>query len=100
MADMEQELKQRVRINYKGKTDYIFSWYVKTFFLSIITLGFYLPVAANRLLKYLTQHTDIYMYDLVDISEEPEELEEEEELEESEELEEEEEPRKQRKRKK
>jgi hypothetical protein len=94
MADMEQQLKQRVRINYKGKTDYIFSWYVKTFFLSIITLGFYLPVAANRLLKYLTQQTDIYMYDLVDVYEEPEELEEEEELKE------EEEPRKQRKRKK
>ena len=94
MADMEQVLKQRVRINYKGRSDYIFSWYVKTFFLTIITLGFYLPVAANRLLKYLTQHTDIYMYDLVDIPEESEELEEDEELEEKEE------PRKQRKRKK
>ena len=82
MTDMEQVLKQRVRINYKGKSGYILSWYIETIFLSILTLGLYLPVAANRLLKYLTQHTDIYMYDLVDMSEEPEELEEVEELEE------------------
>ena len=88
MSDMEQVLKQRVRLNYKGKSGYIFSWYIQTIFLAIITLGLYLPVAANRLLKYLTQQTDIYMYDLVDISEESEELEEEEE------------PRKQRKRRK
>ena len=94
MTDMEQVLKQRVRINYKGRSGYIFSWYIQTILLSILTLGLYLPVAANRLLKYLTQHTDIYMYDLVDMSEEPEELEEEEELEEAEE------PRKQRKRRK
>jgi len=96
MADMEQVLKQRVRINYKGRSGYMLSWYIETILLSILTLGFYLPVAANRLLKYLT----IYMYDLVDIPEESEELEEDEELEEKEELEEEEEPRKQRKRKK
>ena len=89
MTDMEQVLKQRVRINYKGKSGYILSWYIETIFLSILTLGLYLPVAANRLLKYLTQHTDIYMYDLVDMSEEPEELEEVEELEEPGELEEE-----------
>ena len=89
MADMEQVLKQRVRINYKGKSGYIFSWYIETILLSILTLGFYLPVAANSLLKYLTQQTDMYMYDLVDIAEEPEELEEEEELEEAEEMEEE-----------
>ena len=88
MTDIEQVLKQRVRINYKGRSGYIFSWYIETILLSILTLGFYLPIAANRLLKYLTQHTDIYMYDLVDMSEEPEELEEEEE------------PRKQKKRKK
>jgi hypothetical protein len=94
MTDMEQVLKQRVRINYKGKSGYIFSWYIETILLSILTLGLYLPIAANRLLKYLTQHTDIYMYDLVDMSEEPEELEEEEELEEAEET------RKQRKRRK
>ena len=100
MADMEQVLKQRVRINYKGRSGYIFSWYIQTILLSILTLGFYLPVAANRLLKYLTQHTDIYMYDLVDISEETEELEEEEELKEEEELEEKEKPRKQGKRRK
>ena len=86
MTDMEQVLKQRVRINYKGRSGYIFSWYIQTILLSILTLGLYLPVAANRLLKYLTQHTDIYMYDLVDIAEEPEELEEEEELEGKEEL--------------
>ena len=85
MTDMEQVLKQRVRINYKGKSGYIFSWYIETILLSILTLGLYLPIAANRLLKYLTQHTDIYMYDLVDISEEPVELEEDEELDEKEE---------------
>ena len=89
MTDMEQVLKQRVRINYKGKSGYILSWYIETIFLSILTLGLYLPVAANRLLKCLHQHPDISMYDLVDVSEEPEELEEEEELEEPGELEEE-----------
>ncbi len=94
MADMEQVLKQRVRINYKGRSGYIFSWYIQTILFSILTLGLYLPVAANRLLKYLTQHTDIYMYDLVDMSEEPEELEEDEEMEEKEE------PSKQKKRRK
>ena len=94
MADMEQVLKQRVRINYKGRSGYIFSWYIQTILFSILTLGLYLPVAANRLLKYLTQHTDIYMYDLVDISEETEVLEE------TEELEEKEEPSKQKKRRK
>jgi uncharacterized membrane protein YjgN (DUF898 family) len=86
MNDIEQVLKQRVRINYRGKSGYILSWYIETILLSILTLGFYLPVAANRLLKYLTQHTDIYMYDLVDVSEEEEELEE---VEEAKELEEE-----------
>ena len=79
MTNIEQVLKQRVRINYKGRSGYIFSWYIQTILFSILTLGLYLPVAANRLLKYLTQHTDIYMYDLVDVSEETEELEEEEE---------------------
>ena len=88
MTDIEQVLKQRVRINYKGRSGYIFSWYIQTILFSILTLGLYLPVAANRLLKYLTQHTDIYMYDLVDVSEETDELEEEEE------------PKKQKKRKK
>ena len=72
MTDMEQVLKQRVRIRYRGRSGYIFYWYIETLLLSLITLGLYLPVAANRLLRYLTQQTDIYMYDLVEKSEEPE----------------------------
>jgi uncharacterized membrane protein YjgN (DUF898 family) len=76
MNNIEQVLKQRVRINYRGRSRSILSWYIKTIFLSIITLGFYLPVAANRLLRYLTQKTDIYMYDVVETSEELEEMEE------------------------
>jgi len=72
MTDMEQVLKQRVRIHYRGRSGYIFYWYIETLLLSLITLGLYLPVAANRLLRYLTQQTDIYMYDLVEKSEEPE----------------------------
>ena len=83
MNDMEQVLKQRVRIHYRGRSRSILSWYIKTLFLSLITLGFYLPVGANRLLKYLTQKTDIYMYDVVETLEELEEMEEIEEIEES-----------------
>jgi uncharacterized membrane protein YjgN (DUF898 family) len=76
MNDMEQVLKQSVRIHYRGRSGHILTWYITTFFLSIITLGLYLPVAANRLLRYLTQKTDIYMYDIVETSEELEEPEE------------------------
>ena len=71
MADKEYVLKQRVRIHYYGRSGYIFFWYIETLFLSFITLGLYFPVGANRLLTYLTQQTDIYMYDLVETSEEP-----------------------------
>jgi uncharacterized membrane protein YjgN (DUF898 family) len=76
MNDMEQVLKQRVRIHYRGRSSHILSWYITTFFLSLITLGLYLPVAANRLLRYLTQKTDIYMYDVVETSDELEEIDE------------------------
>ena len=70
MTSTDYVLTQRVRIVYRGVSGYIVYWYVETLLLSLITLGFYLPVAANRLLKYLTQQTDIYFYDLVESEEE------------------------------
>ena len=76
MNDMEQVLKQRVRIHYRGRSGSILTWYITTFFLSLIKLGLYLPVGANRLLRYLTQKTDIYMYDVVETSDKLEEMEE------------------------
>ena len=68
--DIEYVLKQRVRIHYRGRSSYIFYWYIETLLFSLITVGLYLPVGANRLLRYLTKQTDIYMYDLVETSEE------------------------------
>jgi len=71
--DIKYVLKQKVRIEYRGSSGYIFYLYIETLLFSLITVGLYLPVGANRLLRYLTQQTDIYMYDLVETSKESEE---------------------------
>lgn len=44
---------------YTARGQDILIWCIKTFFLSLITLGFYLPIAANNLVKYLCEHTEI-----------------------------------------
>jgi len=69
MNKMEQVLDKRIRINYSGRSGYIFYLFIETLFLSLITFGLYLPVGANRLLTYFTQQTDIYMYRIVEKSE-------------------------------
>ena len=48
-----------VRIAYKGRGRDILAWFIKTAFFSLITLGLYLPVAANRLVRYMCEHTEI-----------------------------------------
>ena len=48
-----------VEIVYNARGRDVLTWCIKTAFLSLITLGFYLPVAANRLVKYLCEHTKI-----------------------------------------
>ena len=48
-----------VGIVYSARGRDILTWCIKTAFLSLVTLGFYLPVAANNLVKYLCEHTKI-----------------------------------------
>ena len=48
-----------VRMVYKARGRDILFWFLKTAFFSLITLGLYLPVAANRLVRYLSEHTEI-----------------------------------------
>ena len=50
-----------VTIVYKARSRDILAWYIKTAFLSLITLGLYLPVGANSLVRYLREHTQIYI---------------------------------------
>ena len=50
-----------VGIVYTARGGDIFIWFVKTAVLSVITLGFYLPVAANNLVKYLCEHTEVHI---------------------------------------
>ena len=48
-----------VRIAYTARGRDILAWFIKTAFFSLITLGLYLPVAANRLVRYMCEHTEI-----------------------------------------
>jgi uncharacterized membrane protein YjgN (DUF898 family) len=48
-----------VGIVYSARGRDILIWCIKTAVLSLITLGFYFPVAANNLVKYLCEHTKI-----------------------------------------
>ena len=48
-----------VRIAYKARGRDILAWFIMTAFFSLITLGLYLPVAANRLVRYMCEHTEI-----------------------------------------
>jgi len=63
-------LKQTTKIVYTGQSREFLYWYIQTFFFSLLTLGFYLPVAANRLLRLLTRRTVVCWYDLVELQEE------------------------------
>jgi len=50
-----------VGIVYTARGRDIFIWFVKTVALSVITLGLYLPVAINELVRYLFDHTEVYI---------------------------------------
>ncbi|MDM8001252.1 MAG: DUF898 family protein [Dehalococcoidia bacterium] len=48
-----------VRIVYEGRGRDILWWCVTTAFFSLITLGLYLPVAINRLVRYIFDNTEL-----------------------------------------
>ena len=48
-----------VRIVYEGRGSDILVWFVTTVFFSLITLGLYLPVAVNRLVRYIFDNTEV-----------------------------------------
>lgn len=69
-AGQDQVLRHTTKVVYTAQSRELLYWYIKTLFFSLITLGFYLPVAANRLLRLLTRRTFVYWYDVVESSEE------------------------------
>ena len=48
-----------VRIVYEGRGSDILWWCISTVFFSLITLGLYLPVAINRLVRYIFENTEV-----------------------------------------
>ena len=48
-----------VRVVYGGRGSDILVWFVTTVFFSLITLGLYLPVAVNRLVRYIFDNTEV-----------------------------------------
>ena len=48
-----------VRIVYEGRGSDILWWCISTVFFSLITLGLYLPVAINRLVRYIFDNTEV-----------------------------------------
>jgi uncharacterized membrane protein YjgN (DUF898 family) len=56
-------MKRKAKIVYKGTGGDIFLWCIVTALLSLVTLGLYLPFAANKLCKYLLEHIEINIVD-------------------------------------
>jgi uncharacterized membrane protein YjgN (DUF898 family) len=50
-----------VSIVYTARGRDVLAWCIKTAFFSLITLGLYLPVAANGLVRYMCEHTEIHI---------------------------------------
>jgi len=48
-----------VKIVYGGRGSYILVWFISTVFFSLITLGLYLPVAINKLVRYIFDNTEV-----------------------------------------
>jgi uncharacterized membrane protein YjgN (DUF898 family) len=48
-----------VRVVYEGRGSDILWWCISTVFFSLITLGLYLPVAINRLVRYIFDNTEV-----------------------------------------
>ena len=69
-ATQDQVLRQTTKIVYTAQSRELLYWYIQTIFFSVITLGFYLPVAANRLLRLLSRRTVVYWYEVVESPEE------------------------------
>ena len=53
-----------VKIVYTARGRDILAWFIQTVFFSLITLGLYLPVAANRLVRYMCEHTEVHIVEL------------------------------------
>lgn len=51
----------RVGVIYTARSRDILAWFIRTAILSVLTFGLYLPVAANRLVRYLCAHTEVYI---------------------------------------
>jgi uncharacterized membrane protein YjgN (DUF898 family) len=56
--------ERTVRVEYSARSRDVLAWFVQTAFFSLITLGLYLPVAVNRLVRYMCQHTEIKILEL------------------------------------
>ncbi|OGO07719.1 MAG: hypothetical protein A2Y61_06830 [Chloroflexi bacterium RBG_13_60_13] len=52
---------RRVGVIYTASSRDILAWFIRTAILSVLTLGLYLPVAANKLVAYLCAHTELYI---------------------------------------
>ncbi|MBM4444784.1 MAG: DUF898 domain-containing protein [Chloroflexi bacterium] len=52
---------RRVGVIYTASSSDILAWFIRTAVLSVLTLGLYLPVAANKLVAYLCAHTELYI---------------------------------------
>ena len=50
-----------VGVVYTAKGRDILLWFVRTVVFSVLTLGLYLPVAINELVRYLFDHTELYI---------------------------------------
>jgi len=50
-----------VGVVYTAKGRDILLWFVRTVVFSVLTLGLYLPVAVNELVRYLFDHTELYI---------------------------------------
>jgi uncharacterized membrane protein YjgN (DUF898 family) len=48
-----------VRVVYNGRGRDILWWCISTAFFSLITLGLYLPVAINHLVRYIFDNTEV-----------------------------------------
>jgi hypothetical protein len=48
-----------VRVVYEASGPFIVGWCIETAFLSLITLGLYLPVGLNALVRYLCDCTRV-----------------------------------------
>ncbi len=53
-----------VKVVYTARGRDILAWFIRTVLFSLITLGLYLPVAANKLMRYMCEHTEVHIVEL------------------------------------